>query len=111
MTEEEYHKDRRVDIADVKIATLEERSLATAATQARIEKKLDEHIVAQQIWQEAHGAEEASNWAKIEAALAVITSEVSKNKEFIKRVTLLLGAAWALIVLYKDQLLDFFFKK
>ena len=110
MTDDEYHKDRRVDIADVKIATLEERSLATAATQARIEKKLDDHIVSQTEWQESHAAEESKNWAKVSEALAVINIHLNKNKVIISTVMSIAGTIWAGIVIFKDDIVRYFTK-
>lgn len=100
----DFHCDRRVDVVDIKVATLEERSVSQTQTLARIEKTVDELAKATLQWQKDHSMEQKEWQDKITETLASIKTDVSIRISFVGGIIFVITAIWSAIVAFKDSI-------
>ena len=108
MPEHDFHQDRRVDLVTVKVAALEERSISTAASLARIEKTVEDHVREQKEWQSTHDEQDKERHHESAAILKDIYAEITKYKSIAAGISLAIGFFVTVYVTFKEQIFRLF---
>lgn len=108
MPEHDLHQDRRVDLVTVKVATLEERSVSTAASLARIEKTVEDHVKEQKEWQNTHDEADKERHHESAAILKDIYAEITRYKGIAAGISLVIGFFVTVYVTFKEQIFRLF---